>query len=134
MRGQRLRRRVDRERLPRGGLRAHEVDRVVSVFSGVNARHARVRLDVNGDDHAFKDESIDERLKPGRPRVTALPQRERPGCPGKSLADICAVVAHHRQALRQSVLLFLGERRGCGSHESSSYPATSNASARVNAP
>ena len=62
---------------PRRGLRAHEVDRVVSVFAGVNARHARVWFDIDGNNHAFKDESIDERLKPGRPRVTPLPQRKR---------------------------------------------------------
>ena len=100
----------------------------------MNARHARVGFDVDGHDHTLEHEGIDEGFEAGGSRVGPLPQRERAHRAWQALATIAAVVAHHRQALSQSILLFLGEIGHSSGHQSSSYPATASASTRVNAP
>lgn len=104
------------------------------VFAGMNARHARVGFDVDGHDNPFEHESIDEGFEAGGTRVIPLPQRQRAHRARQALANITAVVAHHRQALSQPILLLLGEIGHSSGHQSSSHPATASASARVNAP
>ncbi len=92
---------------PRPGSGPLQSQWVMPVFAGMNARHARLGSTSMGTITTFEHEGIDEGFEAGGTRVTPLPSASAHRA-RQALANIAAVVCHHRQALSQ-LIFYIGE-------------------------